>query len=83
MNKRDRIVEIISNIFFVGKEYTVGDSVSLFETGVFDSIGIMELVAKLEEAFAISIEDHEVMPENLDSVTAIIAFLEAKGITDS
>ncbi len=54
--------------------------ISLLESGIMDSTGILELVLFLEEQFSIKIEDEEIVPENLDSVANLIVFLEKKKV---
>jgi acyl carrier protein len=54
---------------------------SLLETGVIDSTGILELIAFLEETFAIEIPDGEVVPENLDSIANIVQYVHRKRAT--
>jgi acyl carrier protein len=51
---------------------------SLIDTGIVDSLGIFQLMAFLEEEFAISIADDEVTPDNFRTLAAIEAFVEAK-----
>jgi acyl carrier protein len=51
---------------------------SLLENGVIDSTGVLELVAFLEEHYAIKVEDDEVIPDNLDSTDSITAYVEKK-----
>ena len=51
---------------------------SLIETGLIDSTGVLELVAFLEETYAISIADSELVPENLDTIESIVRFLGEK-----
>ena len=82
MSNRDLIVDIVKKIFFVGREYGMTDSDSFFESGVFDSFGMMELIRRLEQDFGVTVEDDEMVPENLDSVTAILAYLERKGVKE-
>ena len=48
---------------------------SLIETGLIDSTGVLELVAFLEETYAISIADSELVPEHLDTIESIVRFL--------
>ena len=43
-----------------------------------DSTGILEIIAFLEEAYGIAIEDEELVPENLDSVNNVVSFIERK-----
>jgi len=53
---------------------------SLLEQGILDSTGVLELVCFLEERFAIGVADIELLPENLDSVEKIVAFVERKHV---
>ncbi len=56
----------------------VGDSESLLAAGLIDSTGILELVSFLEAEFAIMVMDEEIVPENLDSVGQIAAYVDRK-----
>ena len=69
---------IEENFLFREDMSGLSDSDSLLENGVMDSTGILELVAFLESEFAIQMSDAEIVPENLDSVAAIAAYLERK-----
>ena len=77
---RTKIRDAIRETLVVGAEYTLDDDDSLFDSGTMDSIGLMELIERLENEFQIKVEDDEVLPENLDSVSAIAEFLGTKGI---
>jgi len=48
------------------------------ERGVIDSTGVLELVAFLEERYAIKVEDNEVIPDNLDSTGSIANYVNRK-----
>jgi acyl carrier protein len=43
-----------------------------------DSMGMIDLVYGLEERFAITIEDDEVLPENFGTIAALTALVERK-----
>lgn len=51
---------------------------SLLESGVIDSMGVLLLVTWLEQEFGFIVDDDEVLPENLDSIAAIDAFVARK-----
>jgi acyl carrier protein len=69
---------VIENFLF-GDSTAVEDNGSSFlENGIIDSTGILELVTFLEETFEITIEDEELIPENLDSIENVVQFLERK-----
>jgi acyl carrier protein len=68
---------IVENFLF-GQEEGLEDGASFLDKGIIDSTGVLELVAHLEKAYQIKIRDDELLPENLDSIDAIAAFLTTK-----
>lgn len=68
---------IIENFLF-GNTDGLNDDTSFLEEGIIDSTGILELITFLEEEFSIKVDDEELIPENLDSINNIAAFLELK-----
>jgi acyl carrier protein len=71
----DQIRRFISDTFFVDNFAT---DASFLQNGIIDSTGVLELVAFLEETFAIKVEDTDLVPENLDSIAQVIAFVQRK-----
>jgi acyl carrier protein len=51
---------------------------SLFEAGVIDSFGMVELVARLEEAFAIQVPDADMVPRKFETLARIAAYVAAR-----
>ena len=45
---------------------------------IVDSAGVIELVMYLQNRFSITVEDDEVIPDNLDSVKSLVAFVARK-----
>ena len=78
MNAAETVRSFIVNQFLFGEDDGFKEDASFLETGLIDSMGIMELVAFLEKTFLIKIEDHELIPRNLDSLNQIQAFLKSK-----
>lgn len=77
--QRDRIREFIVSDLVKNEDYSViEDEQDLITSGIIDSLGIMKLVAYLEENFAIKVEDTEIVPENFISVDTISAYVAAK-----
>ena len=60
----------------------VDDKTSLLESGVLDSLGILEVVSFLEQEFGLQIQDDELLPENFQSVESLSSFVLNKKITD-
>jgi acyl carrier protein len=75
---RARIRAYIVDNLLLGADAELAEAASLIEAGVLDSTGAMELVGFLEQAFMISVSDAEIVPENLDSLDGIAAFVMRK-----
>jgi acyl carrier protein len=54
------------------------DDVSFIDGGIIDSVGVLELVAFIEETFSFRVEDEELVPENLDSVDKLVIYINSK-----
>ena len=70
---------LIDNFRVGDTSVAIADDESLIETGFIDSTGVLELVAFLEDTFAITVADTDIVPENLDSLAAIARYVEHKG----
>ena len=65
--------------FLLGADLqTLGGSASLIDAGIIDSTGVLELVGFLEETYGIRIAEHELLPENLDTIDNILRFIGGK-----
>ncbi|MCC6849196.1 MAG: acyl carrier protein [Deltaproteobacteria bacterium] len=56
----------------------VSEDANLFESGLIDSFGFVQLVAFLEKTFDIKISDEEVLSDALSSFAKIRSFVEGK-----
>jgi acyl carrier protein len=54
------------------------DDTSFLEQAIIDSTGMLELVLFVETTFGVKVADDELVPENLDSVESVVAFIERK-----
>ena len=68
---------IAENILF-SKNYPYPDDASFLENGIIDSMNVMELVLFLEEKMDIEVQDHEIVPDNFDSVSCLADFVRRK-----
>ena len=66
--------------FLVGEDALPDDEASLLDGGILDSTGVLELITHLEDAYGIEVLDEEILPANLDSIAALAAYLERKGV---
>jgi acyl carrier protein len=80
MSIQEKIRVFIIDNFLFGEDRGLKDESSFLEGGFIDSTGIMQLVAFLEEEYSVVIEDHELLPENLDSINKVTAFVERKAV---
>ncbi|MAI26507.1 MAG: acyl carrier protein [Myxococcota bacterium] len=71
---------VVENLLLGEEENDFSDSQSFLESGLIDSTGILEVIAFLEEEYEITIADEEMVPDNLDSVDNIVAFLQTRRV---
>ena len=75
---REQVRTFVRTNFYVPETVTLSDDASLLEQGIIDSTGVLELVSFIEDSFGISIDDAEMVPQNLDSVERIATFVGRK-----
>ncbi len=68
---------VIENFLF-GVETDFSDDASFMDTGIIDSTGTLELIMHLENEYGITVEDDELVPENLDSINNLSRYITAK-----
>jgi len=78
MSQISTVKEFIIENFLFGEEDQLMLDTDFFDQGIIDSTGVVELVSFLEETFNISIDDEELIPENLSSLKNIDVFLQKK-----
>jgi acyl carrier protein len=64
--------------FLVGSDTRIGDADSLLQMQVVDSTGFLELVNFIESSFGVKVGDDEMVPENLETIENIDAFVRRK-----
>jgi acyl carrier protein len=69
---------IAENFLFREEIESLPEDASFLEAGIIDSTGVLELVCFLESSFDIEIADDEMLPENLDSIRAVTAYVQRK-----
>ncbi len=72
MNEISRdILQFLTSRGFLEGKFSLGDKESLTETGVIDSIGLLQLVDYLESRYRIEIPMEIITPDNFDTLTGI------------
>lgn len=69
---------ILESFLFTTDQNAIKDNDSFLEKGFIDSTGILEVISFIEEQFKIKVKDDEMIPENLDSIDQIVAFVQRK-----
>ena len=73
-----RIRAFVLERFPLARQTGLEDDRSLLDSGVIDSLGILELVDFMMAEFDIPIDDDDLTPENFDSIRSLAAFVESK-----
>ncbi len=76
MDTTARIRAFLRENFFVVD--AIDDTLSLLDHGIIDSAGILQVIAFVETEFRIEILHEELVPENLDSIARLSAFIDGK-----
>jgi acyl carrier protein len=69
---------VIDNFVRAAGDADFSDEDSFLETGLVDSMGILNLVEFVREKFSVSIADEELVPEYWDSVRRVAEFIQSK-----
>jgi acyl carrier protein len=78
METAEKVRQFITKNFFVPDDTPLGADTSLLDQGIVDSTGVLEIVSFLEQEFSIEVDDMEILPDNLDSLSKISAFVARK-----
>lgn len=71
---------ILENYLFTDDQSALKNTDSFLTMGIIDSTGIMEVIFFIEENFGIKVADEEMVPENLDSIANLVAFVGRKTV---
>ena len=78
MDNSIKVREFVVENFLFGDGESLKNDTSFMEEGIIDSTGILELVFFLEETYGLSVEDDELVPDNMDSLQNITRFIDRK-----
>lgn len=73
------LVEVVRKFivqkFPLARRRSVSDDDNLLETGVIDSLGVLEIVTFLQEEFSLEVQDDDLTPENFQSISSVARFV--------
>jgi acyl carrier protein len=76
---KDKLLLFFQNNFYYGEAADeINADESLIGNGYIDSVGIIGLVSFIEKDFNIEVYDHEIIPENFDSLNNIFVYVSNK-----
>ena len=78
MNVLDSLRQFLATELRVANGATLDPELALVQSGAIDSIELMQVVGFLESEFGIKVDDTEILPKNLRSLSRIVAFVESK-----
>lgn len=75
MNKK--ILDFVCQTTFIDPK-NINEKTLLFDEGIFDSLGLLNLISFLEKDFRVKVDDSELDAENFESIKAIESFVQKK-----
>ena len=78
MELKKQVRDFVTANFYVADPAALEDRTSLLDQGIIDSTGVLEVIMFIETTFGVAVQDSEMLPENLDSIERIAAFVARK-----
>jgi len=79
MSSREAIARFIAEEFLPDTQaQEIPEDLDLMHAGIVDSLGLLKIVAFLEEDLQVVIEPESMVPENLNSIRAILGLVDAQ-----
>jgi len=70
--------QFITRHFSQARTRLLADEDSLLESGIVDSLGVLDLVTFIESEFNVRVADEDLTPEHFNSISRIVAYIEDK-----
>ena len=77
MSVEQRLTTFINDTL-VKKAEGVGPDESLLESGVIDSVGIVEVITFIENEFDVKVADEDVVPENFETIQNLCRYVVSR-----
>ena len=79
---KEKVRRFVVENFLFGNQNGLEEDSSFLEEGIVDSTGILELVDFIEKEYGIKVEDDDLIPEYLDSIANVAAYIGGKTAQD-
>jgi acyl carrier protein len=70
--------QFILKTFPSSRRNSLKDTDPLLESGVIDSLGVLDLVAFIETEFNVKVDDEDLVPENFQNIALITSYIQNK-----
>ncbi len=71
-----RIRQFVLQKFPLARKRSVANADNLLESGIIDSLGVLELVSFFQQEFSVAAADEDLTPENFQSIECMARFVE-------
>lgn len=79
MNTEQELQKFILSEILKGEDASqLGSEDNLIDSGVLDSLAMMQIVTHVEKTYAISVDTEDLVPETFESVRALSEFIARK-----
>jgi acyl carrier protein len=78
MDTTKLIRQFITTNFYVADPAALRGGASLLDLGIVDSTGVLEIISYVEKTFGVEVDDDEMIPDNLECIDKIAAFVARK-----
>lgn len=77
-NIGERINQFVLRTFPLARKKAPTPQDDLLESGVIDSLGVLDLVTFVEKEFGIAVSDEDLLPENFNTLERLTTFVRGK-----
>jgi acyl carrier protein len=78
MDRKTMLMDYIKGEFLHGRQADLDENDDLLNSGILNSLAILQLVAHIEEQLGVEVPVEDVVYENFQSVAALNAYLESQ-----
>jgi len=78
----EKVRSFLSETFYVADDDVLTDDGSLLDQGVVDSTGFIEIIGFVEDSFGFEVPDHDMTPENFETIKNIVAYVTKRSAAD-
>lgn len=83
MSRKEVLMNYVKEDIARGSNPSLKEDDDLFNAGILDSLGILRMVAFIEEQFGIRVPDEDVVYENFNSIETLSDYLDNLDNKDS